>query len=126
MYKDLNLAEEQKKLLEENRKSHKEEARALFKDMRQKRDALRQELEKGALNMDNINQINNELKKLQAEMLDHRLAGVLEVRKILTPEQFKKFMARTEKRLTKYSFMLVIYPDKGIIVAIWRLNGHFH
>ena len=49
-----------------------------------------------ALNIGKITQINNELKILSAQMLDRKLEGILEVRKILTPEQFKKFMTKTE------------------------------
>ena len=59
---------------------------------------IRQELQKDQLNMDSINQINSELKNLQAQILDRRLEGILEVRKVLTPEQFKKFTDRTEER----------------------------
>jgi Spy/CpxP family protein refolding chaperone len=29
-------------------------------------------------------------------MIDHRLEGILQVRKILTPEQFKKFIANMD------------------------------
>ena len=35
---------------------------------------------------------------LSAQMLDHKLDGILEVRKILTPEQFRKFMAKMDER----------------------------
>ena len=94
LYKDLNLSQEQKKLLWENRKSRREEMKSLFGQMKEKREAIRAELQKDELNIGKITQINNELKILGAQMLDRRLEGILEVRKILTPEQFKKFMAK--------------------------------
>ena len=90
-YNDLGLTDGQRKLLEENKNKHREQAKALFTRSHQLMDSLRQELEKSELNMEAINQTNGELKQLQAQMLDNRLERILEVRKILTPEQFKKF-----------------------------------
>ena len=99
VYSNLGLTSEQKKLLEENKNKHREQTKALFTQMRQKIASLRQELEKNELNMQVIYQTNNELKKLQAQMLDSRLERILEVRKILTPEQFKKFENKMNERM---------------------------
>ncbi len=98
IYKDLNLNDEQKKLLEENRNKRKERTKDLTNEIKAKREALRQELQKDQLNMEAINKINDDLKTTQAQMMDYRLEGILEVRKILTPEQFKKFMNKTDQR----------------------------
>ena len=97
LYKDLNLTDQQKKSLEENKNKHKEQTKALRNEMKEKRDLLRQELQRDELNMGKINQTNNDLKNLQAKMLDDRLASILEVRNILTPEQFKKFISKMEE-----------------------------
>ncbi len=99
IYNDLGLTNEQRKLLEENKNKHKEQTKALFTQMRQKMTSLRQELEKSELNMQEIYQTNNELKQLQVQMLDNRLERILEVRKILTPEQFKKFEDKTNEHI---------------------------
>lgn len=96
LYKELNLTDEQKKALEENKNRHREESKALFEQMRAKRDLMREELQKDKLDMGKINQLQNELKQSQSQMSDQRLQGILEVRKILTPDQFKKFMANME------------------------------
>ena len=98
LYQDLGLTNEQKKLLEENKNKHREQARAIFTQIHQKMDTLRQELEKNELNMQVIYQTNNELKQLETRMLDDRLEHILEVRKILTPEQFKKFGDKMNER----------------------------
>ena len=98
IYKDLNLTEEQKKMLEENKAKHKEEMKTLFAAMKETRISMRQELQKETLDMAKINQINDELKKLQAQTVDHRLESVLVVRKILSPDQFKKFMSKMEEK----------------------------
>ena len=103
LYKDLNLSQEQKKLLEENKKGRREEMKSLFSQMKEKREAIRSELQKNELNIGKITQINNELKILSAQMLDRKLEGILEVRKILTPEQFRKFMAKMGQRQERFS-----------------------
>ena len=98
LYKDINLSEAQKKALEENRKGRKEEMKSIFSQIKEKKEAIRNELQKNELNIGKITQINNELKILDTQMLDRKLEGILEVRKILTPEQFKKFMAKMDQR----------------------------
>ena len=102
IYNELGLSDEQKKLLEENKNKHREQTKALFTQLRQKMALLRQELEKGELNTQAIYQTNNELKQLQAQMLDNRLERILEVRKILTPGQFKKFEDRMNERMEHF------------------------
>ena len=100
-YSELGLSEGQKKLLEENRNKHKEESKALFSQSKEKMALLRQELQEEPLNTGKIYQTNNELKKLQSEVLDNRVERIMEVRKILTAEQFKKFLAKIDKRQGK-------------------------
>lgn len=102
LYKDLNLTPEQQKQLQENKKKQREQMQALFSGIREKRAQLRQELQKDNLGMDTVNQLNAELKALQAQILDHRLEGILEVRKILTPDQFKQFMSKMNERKERF------------------------
>ena len=102
IYNDLGLTEEQRRLLEENKNRHREQTKALFTQLCQKMNALRQELEKSELNMQEIYQVNNELKQLQTQMLDNRLERILEVRKILTPEQFRKFEDKMNERMEHF------------------------
>ncbi|MBF0522185.1 MAG: Spy/CpxP family protein refolding chaperone [Candidatus Omnitrophica bacterium] len=97
-YKDLNLTEEQQKALEANKSKNRDQMKALGQNMKDKMSLLRQELQKDPLNMEQVNRIEADLKAAQAQMLDQRLASILEVRKILTPEQFKKFMAKMEQK----------------------------
>lgn len=97
-YKELNLTDEQKKLLKENKNKNREQMKILFEGIKEKKALIREEVQKDELNMEKINQLQNELKALQTQMIDHRLEGILEVRKILTPEQFKKFLTKMEDR----------------------------
>lgn len=102
LFKDLNLTADQKKMLDENKAKHREDIKKLFEEMKTDRAAIRQELQKPELDMGKINQINDEMKKVQAQMLDNKLQSVLEVRKILTPEQFQKFMAKIEEHKGRF------------------------
>lgn len=97
LFKELNLTDEQKSKLEENRKKNKEGSSALWKSMKDLRNAMRQELEKETLDMAKINQIQSQMKEAHAQMMDNRLQSILEVRGILTPEQFRKFSAKMQE-----------------------------
>jgi Spy/CpxP family protein refolding chaperone len=92
VFKQLDLSPEQEKQLESHRSNHREQAKEIHKSIRAKKEEMRDELQKQELNMDKINKIHSELKNLHSEKADHRLEGILEVRKILTTEQFVKFM----------------------------------
>ena len=98
MGEQLGLTQEQEESLAEFRKTHRQEAKTLREQIRSKRGEMREELQKEQLDMGKINQLNSEVKRLLTEAEDHRLEGVLEVRKTLTPEQVKKFGEITQKR----------------------------
>jgi Spy/CpxP family protein refolding chaperone len=97
IYSQLNLTEEQKKLLEENKAGNQSKRKAAFQEMRSSREALNQELMKPELNMTKINEIQGKLKAVQSQMADERLSSILAVRKILTVEQFSKFIELMDK-----------------------------
>ncbi len=104
VYDQLNLTDEQKKKLEANKAGHRDTMKALFEKMRSYRQALNDELMKPDLNMGHINEIQAQVKTLQAEITDHRLNSILEVRAILTPEQFAKFISLMEKQKMRSKF----------------------
>ncbi|MDD5136002.1 MAG: Spy/CpxP family protein refolding chaperone [Candidatus Omnitrophica bacterium] len=97
LYKALNLTDEQKKMLEENKTKNTEQMKATFDQIKEKKNAMREELQKATLDMGKITQINNDLKKLESDMLDQRLQSILGVRHILSPEQFKKFSEKMKE-----------------------------
>ena len=92
MVEKLNLSEEQKRLLKENRNQYQERMRALFQRMRERKQQLQNEIQKGEVNKGKVSQINDELKQIQARLTDLRLDSILEVKKILTVEQFEEFL----------------------------------
>ncbi len=91
VFKQLDLTPEQEEQLKAHRKNHREQGREFRESLRAKKEAIRNELQKEELNMEKIYKIHNELKGLLSNKADHRLEGILEVRKILTAEQFRKF-----------------------------------
>ena len=91
VFKQLELSPEQEKQLQAHRMNHRGQAGEFHKSVKAKKDAIRNELQKEELNMEEIYKIHNELKSMFSQKADHRLEGILEVRKILTAEQFRKF-----------------------------------
>lgn len=91
VFKQLDLSPEQEEQIRTHRKNHREQGREFWENLRTKKEAIRNELQKEELNMGEIYKIHNELKDLLIQKADHRLEGILEVRKILTAEQFRKF-----------------------------------
>jgi len=91
MYEKLGITEEQKQALKTHRESHRNEMKALGGQIKEKRKALHQTLVDPKADDNAIVSANNEIKALTNSLADSRLKGVLEVRKILTPEQFQKF-----------------------------------
>ncbi len=99
MFSQLDLTAEQKKLIEANRAKNKESRRAIMQEMKNSMKATGDELKKTDLDMAKITALHEEQKKLFNKMSDDRFKSVLEVRKILTKEQFIKFLEMMEKRV---------------------------
>lgn len=91
VFKQLDLSPEQEKQLAAHRNKHREQGKEIYKNIKAKREEIKNELQKQELNMEKINKIHSELKSLRSKKADRRLEGILEVRKILTTEQFRKF-----------------------------------
>ncbi len=92
VFKQLELSPEQEKQLSTHRAEHREQGKAIYKNIKTKREEIREELQKQDFDMKKIKKIHSELKSVYSRKADHRLEGILEVRKILTTEQFAKFM----------------------------------
>ena len=93
IYNQLNLTQDQKKQLEANKQKHRENMEAVFEKMKSYKEDFNHELMKSTLDMNKINEIHSQFKTVQSQMSDDRLNSILEVRKILTPEQFSKFLS---------------------------------
>jgi len=91
MKEKLGLSPEQEKQLQEHREKHRAQMETLREQIKGKREQIRSELQKESFDENAVKQIHGELKSLKTQSEDYRLDGILEVRKILTPDQFHKF-----------------------------------
>lgn len=97
LYSQLNLSENQKKQLDESKERVHKRMEGLRGESRSLRDSLNHLLMQPSMDMEKINSIQSRLKNIESEKIDDRLRSVLEVRTILTPEQFAKFIDFTDK-----------------------------
>ena len=94
MFEELGLSDEQKEALKKNREQHGKEFGDLREKMRAKRQELGAELQKAEFDMEKVKSIHGELKAVMMTMEDQQLAAILEIRKVLTAEQFARFEAK--------------------------------
>jgi len=95
--KELQLTDDQEKKMQEHRRTHQEKMKALREQMQAQRDELKKELDKPQSDTAALTRISNETKTIAGKLIDERLAGILEVKKILTPEQFQKLGEHQQK-----------------------------
>lgn len=94
----LNLTEDQKQKLNDIRTKQKEGMKASFEQMKSNREALDQEIILSNPDMNKINELQNQLKTIQSQMVDNKLNSRLEIKKVLSHEQFAGFMALERER----------------------------
>lgn len=112
IFKKLDLTDEQKQKLDEHRKAHREEAKKLHEELKGSMKQLKGELEKEQEDLDVINKVSDDIKMVRGKLIDHRIAGVLAVKKILTHGQFKKFNEIRRKHMDKKRKKMKKYHDK--------------
>jgi Spy/CpxP family protein refolding chaperone len=91
LMQELGLTDDQQQQLKDHRARHRKDHQALKEQIRAKREEIRMLLEKEDFDKDQVYQLHNQLKALKLRAEDHRLEGILEVRGILTPEQYRRF-----------------------------------
>jgi len=96
LHEQLHLTPDQEKKLKEHRQAHRAEGKKLRDAMKAKHEALEAEMSKPNFDEGKVKSLHSELAALRTQMEDHRLQGILDVRKILTPEQFAKFRELTK------------------------------
>ena len=98
VFDKLGLSAEQKKQLKENREKHRAGREAQRKAMKENMKAMGEELKKQDYDVAKVTAIVEQGKQLHNQMADEHLAALLEVRKILTSEQFAKFSRMMEEK----------------------------
>ena len=102
MFEKMQLSGGQQARLDANRERHKGEMEAIRRQMNAKRQELREALEQPAMDINRVRQVHSELKELMLKKEDQHLSAILEIRGILTPEQFAQFQ-QMDRRGRKHS-----------------------
>lgn len=97
IYSQLNLTDDQKKQLEANKHQHRLRMQQARMDMKVAKEALREELMKTQLDIPKVMMLHDRIKALLSQMEDIKINSILSVRRILTPEQFSKFVVLMHK-----------------------------
>ena len=98
MFRELNLTKEQEAKLGEFRKANEVQRSTIINALKDDREGLRNELNKGDSNPKEIERLSSEIKRLQGEMLDLHIKSVLNMKQVLTPEQFKQFQEKAKEK----------------------------
>jgi Spy/CpxP family protein refolding chaperone len=86
----LGLTDEQKAKLETQRAENKTKKRELRRSLKDKRSELRQELDKPDSDKAKIDSIVADMKELEGDLIELRVQKVLQMKAILSHEQFEK------------------------------------
>ena len=93
MAKVLNLSEDQQKQMKDIHQKQKDVMKSNVEQIESSRDALNEEIIKATPDMKKVGDIVAQIKTLQSQMVDNRLNSILEIKKVMTPEQFAGYMA---------------------------------
>jgi Spy/CpxP family protein refolding chaperone len=96
--KVLNLSEDQVKQLKDLHQKQRESMKSVFAQMKSNREAFNAQIIKATPDMNKVNDLQAQLKTIQSQMIDNHLNSMLEIKKILTPEQFAGYMALKKAR----------------------------
>ena len=91
MIETLGLSDEQAAQLKDLKQARMKSREKLHSALKKQKQALRDELEKPESDNARVKQIADSIKQIQSEMIDERIKGILEIKAILTPEQYSRF-----------------------------------
>ncbi len=97
MAEELGLSQQQQEQLRQQKEGHRLKRlkrREALQDVHQR---LKEELSRENIDRDRLNSIAGEMKQLQSQMIDDRIDGILQMREILTPEQYQTFREKAQK-----------------------------
>jgi Spy/CpxP family protein refolding chaperone len=93
--KELNLSPEQQQAITQQRAQEKARSQELRQKMKAVRDEITLELNKDVTDTAKLDSFISRMKELTGERIEQQIKGILALKKILTPEQFKEL---NEKR----------------------------
>jgi Spy/CpxP family protein refolding chaperone len=90
----LGLSEEQAAQLKASKQEKIQTSKKLRDALSKQKEALKQELDKTDSDNARIKEIANAIKQIQADMVDERVKSILEIKAILTPEQYSELKTK--------------------------------
>ena len=96
----LNLTDDQQKQLKAIWQKQREAMKATFKQIKANKEALTNELLQTTTDVNKINDLKSKMEALGAQMLDNRINSNLEVKKILTAQQFAKYLELQKRKFS--------------------------
>ncbi len=91
MVKELKLTDDQRKQIESHRQEHMQEIKTLMEQIFQLRKAIGEQLQQSRVDLDKVKQLHGQLKELIFKREDLMFSGILQIREVLTAEQFTLF-----------------------------------
>lgn len=95
--RELKLTEEQQKAMAQQHSRERVRSLELRQKMRTVRDQITAELNKEATDTAKVNALVADLKALTGQRIEHQIQGILELKKILTPEQFASLNEKRQR-----------------------------
>jgi Spy/CpxP family protein refolding chaperone len=91
VFNKLGLSAQQEAQVKEARKLNREMAKKLSQELQEKRKALAAELDKIKPDPQKIKVLVYALKDVQGRLIEQRVEGILKLKEILSPEQYRTF-----------------------------------
>jgi Spy/CpxP family protein refolding chaperone len=113
IFDQLNLTPDQKQKLQTNKQAQFQEMQTVSGSLREKNRSLQEALRNPVTTRASVLGIANEVKELQAKLVDLKIDGVFLVKEILTPEQYVKFQQLMEARPGKMPMAGKKYEHHG-------------
>jgi Spy/CpxP family protein refolding chaperone len=95
--KELNLTQEQQQQITEQRGREKEQYLQLRQQIKATQQEITDELDKDITDKTKIEKLVAQMKELYGRRIQHRVEGILALKRILTPEQFRTLNEKTKR-----------------------------
>ncbi len=97
-FQELGLTEEQQALIGEHQKICHTQKKESYTQLKNAKKQFKDELSKYKSDPAEVARLAFEIKKLQAQLIDQRIASISKVKEILTIEQFSKFQEKIKAK----------------------------
>lgn len=115
--KEINLTDEQKQQIETMAKADKDKKKEIRKQMKEKFKAIDAELLKENYDINVINNLTAEIQSLQGEMAKMNIDGKIQMRNILTYDQFKQIEQMRQDKKNKFANKAKEIKEEGIKIS---------